>query len=442
MANELENTNRRQNQLDPNVDWVAPPENEEPVLSIEERLAQIANAEDLQNGRNDPDEIAFRRQANTDHLLEDANANRGNIAWQQPLRQIGGQQPENNAPQRRLNGRRQTQDVAIRQPDNALQNNGNRNVAGQMPNIQLDWVSLFGLPGYMGMHGDRELRQMVNRMGGEDFLGDQIRTLGRAIFRNFPCFAEMTRISRQQERDPLGDVQVLANINGQGPHNSNQINQMANWIRENGQIRDANQMEMPNIMRGYRPELILATNEDTSFLLVRETRRNGAPVDATYIYTWAGGNRFYNNANTLGNNGQNQNIAGRQQNHQIAHEQNVGQPNFNQRRQNDYAENNMQTTQMRNENTMQQPVNTVNPIKLLKSDGFKVQATEFGPGFVKTEDGITIVITGVDISISMANEFRVQLKDENQNEISNSIISDVTKYNEIIDSYFSGGPKI
>lgn len=441
MANEIERTNKRQNELNPDVDWIAPPEVEEPVLSIEERLAQIANAEELQNGRNDQDEIAFRRQANADNLLENENANRRNIAWQQPLRQIGGQQPNNNVEPRRINGRQQGKDVAIRQPDNALQNNGNRNIAGQMPNIQLDWVSIFGLPGYMGMHGNRQLRQMVNRMGGEDYLGDQIRTLGRSIFRNFPCFAEMTRISRQQDRDPLGDVQVLANIDSQGPHNENQINQMANWIRENGQIRDASQLEMPNIMRGYRPELILATNEDTSFLLVRETRRNGAPVDATYIYTWAGGNRFYNNVNALNNNGQNQNITGRQQNNQITQEQNVGQPDFTNTRQRDYVENTAPQN-IQNTKTMQKPINTVNPIKLLKEEGFKVQATEFGPGFVKSEDGITTVITGVDISISMASEFRVQLKDENNNEISSSIISDISKYSDVLDSYLEGGLKL
>src|SRR3546814_19285474 len=42
-------------------------------------------------------------------------------------------------------------------------------------------------------------------------------------------------------------------------------------------------------MPGYRPNVILAATDDETFLLVEERLERGAPADAAYVYSWAGG---------------------------------------------------------------------------------------------------------------------------------------------------------
>lgn len=150
------------------------------------------------------------------------------------------------------------------------------------PAFNPQWRPIYELPGYMGAGP-----------GQQDRAGEAIRSLGRTIFRSFPCFRRMQEECRQHRRDPLGEVQVLANIAGTGPNSTAEIDQMANWIRTNGMMVNASQVEFPNVMRGYRPNLILAASEDDSFLMVEERRANGAPMDATFIYSWRGGRQTY-----------------------------------------------------------------------------------------------------------------------------------------------------
>jgi hypothetical protein len=88
-------------------------------------------------------------------------------------------------------------------------------------------------------------------------------------------------------------VQVLVDIAGRGPNPAAEMEAMVAWIRQHGRVVDAGQIDFAAIMPGYRPNVILAVSENDSFLLVEDTRENGAPVNATYIYSWVGGRRAY-----------------------------------------------------------------------------------------------------------------------------------------------------
>ena len=140
------------------------------------------------------------------------------------------------------------------------------------------WSPLFDLPGY--------------RAAGQ--MGDALRSFGRTIFRSMPCFRRMEQQCRAAGRDPLGEVQVMADIGGNGPTRPDQLGAMANWIRANGMMVDAARIEWPHFMPGgYRPTVLLAATDGDSFLLVDESRQAGAHQDATYIYSWSGGRQFY-----------------------------------------------------------------------------------------------------------------------------------------------------
>jgi hypothetical protein len=141
------------------------------------------------------------------------------------------------------------------------------------------WRPLFELPGY----ADPGRR------------GESIRTLGRGIFRNMPCFRRMEEECRVVGRDPLGEVQVMANIGGAGPTSPAQMDAMSVWIRQNGRIADSAQIVLPHMGHAYRPNIILAVTENDSFLMVEELVRNGAPSNSLFIYSWRGGRQVYLN---------------------------------------------------------------------------------------------------------------------------------------------------
>lgn len=116
-----------------------------------------------------------------------------------------------------------------------------------------------------------------------------IMAFGRSVFRNFPCFQQLETRRRQAGADALAEVRLLASIGGRGPSTHAEVDEMSNWIRANGTALDAGQVGFGRVMPGYRPNIILAATESESFLLVQETRANGAPADASYVYSWEGG---------------------------------------------------------------------------------------------------------------------------------------------------------
>ena len=138
----------------------------------------------------------------------------------------------------------------------------------------LGWTPLLALPGYANLGP----------------MGVAIRTLGNAIFRTFPCFAAMMQEAKKNGLDPLGQVQVLSSLSkrqqGVVQERIKDLDGFAFPVRSE-RIRDLNRLP------GYRPEIKICFSEEHSFLVVRERRATGAPVDACYIYSWIGGIAFY-----------------------------------------------------------------------------------------------------------------------------------------------------
>ena len=125
---------------------------------------------------------------------------------------------------------------------------------------------------------------------------NQIRGLGRGVFRRFPCFAEHEAVMTQMGHDPLGSIQVMANLNGQGyPSEAWELNAIAEWVlgAGGGRVVDARELTFATVMPDYTPRVIVACTETESFLLVQELVEMGAPADSTYIYRWHGGLRYY-----------------------------------------------------------------------------------------------------------------------------------------------------
>lgn len=139
------------------------------------------------------------------------------------------------------------------------------------------WRSIYSLPGY----GDRGPR------------GDAIRHLGRTIFRTMATFGYMEEMCRRQGADPLGQIKVISHVQGRSsPADMRQVNETAAWITRNGDVMDAGELDFGQHSRslaGYRPQIIAAMTDHDSFIMVRETYDTGAPVNATYIYSWKGG---------------------------------------------------------------------------------------------------------------------------------------------------------
>ncbi|WP_062494678.1 hypothetical protein [Gluconobacter potus] len=139
------------------------------------------------------------------------------------------------------------------------------------------WRSIYSLPGY----GDRGPR------------GDAIRHLGRTIFRTMATFGYMEEMCRRQGADPLGQIKVISHVQGRSSQaDMRQVNETAAWITRNGDIMDAGALDFGQHSRslaGYRPQIIAAMTDHDSFIMVRETYDTGAPVNATYIYSWKGG---------------------------------------------------------------------------------------------------------------------------------------------------------
>jgi hypothetical protein len=141
-------------------------------------------------------------------------------------------------------------------------------------NDEIAWLKLAQLPGYVVNH---------------------IRALGRTTFRTFPCFAEHERKERARGvADPMSTMTILATFPGQnGPSSQRELDMMANWIAEEGTLVETDVLEFPIAFPGYRPEVALLATADDSFLMVRDTIENGAPVEGIYIYHWKGGANAY-----------------------------------------------------------------------------------------------------------------------------------------------------
>jgi hypothetical protein len=93
-----------------------------------------------------------------------------------------------------------------------------------------------------------------------------IRTLGRHLF------ASMTTT-------PTNDIWMVANLGGQGPNTSREVNAVAAWVRENGTDLGDGNIDFDTTIPGYNADIRQFSAGGIRWLLVRDEFGN-------YIYSW------------------------------------------------------------------------------------------------------------------------------------------------------------
>lgn len=130
---------------------------------------------------------------------------------------------------------------------------------------------------------------------GAAYPSGPLRALARAVFSSFPCFADQAADSASRNRDGLGEIRLIANCAGRGPSDVRELRDMVAWMDENGLPTREGSFDFDSLLPGYRPAVVVALSEDTTFLSVVEDAGSGGPYvgDALYVYAWKGGARHY-----------------------------------------------------------------------------------------------------------------------------------------------------
>lgn len=114
-----------------------------------------------------------------------------------------------------------------------------------LSDIEPEWHQVKHLPGY---------------------LRSPIRALGRQIFGTFTD-------------TPIENIQVLAELEGQGPNSPREINAVARWLLKHGVKDNQAVMNFERSIPGYNAEIVVYRARGYTFLLVRD-------FAGKYIYTW------------------------------------------------------------------------------------------------------------------------------------------------------------
>lgn len=299
----------------------------------------------------------------------------------------------------------------------------------QAPQAQPRWHRVYDLPRYYQ---------------------NQIRGLGRGVFRRFPCFASHEELMTQMGHDPLGSIQVMANLNGQGyPSEAWELNAIAEWVlgAGGGRVVDTRELAFGTVMPDYTPRVIVACTETESFLLVQELVEMGAPADSTYIYRWHGGLQFYRDHP--------QELAGMQRRQIAAARPQIGNdaveqapvrrlarprnadnvPAVARARPATYTLVQQRTAQERSGMLKALPVGTSTTVKspvidLLKVDGFKQFGSSSGPCLRKQVGAgqYAYIFGETGKSLATSSTFRVELDDEGTRTL---LANDASDFEEI-----------
>jgi len=93
-----------------------------------------------------------------------------------------------------------------------------------------------------------------------------IRSLGKQLFRS------MTRT-------PTDDIYVVANLGGQGPNSTQEVNAVAGWVRKNGDALGPGNIDFDTTIPGYNADIHQYSAGGIRWLLVQDEFGN-------YIYSW------------------------------------------------------------------------------------------------------------------------------------------------------------
>jgi hypothetical protein len=108
-----------------------------------------------------------------------------------------------------------------------------------------------------------EFHQVANLPGN---MADQIRQLGKSLFGSLT----MT---------PTKRIYVVANLGGQGPNTNQEVQAVANFLKEHGDDRGPGDIDFDNVMPGYSAQTHMYTAAGIRWMLVKD-------FAGQYIYCW------------------------------------------------------------------------------------------------------------------------------------------------------------
>lgn len=120
----------------------------------------------------------------------------------------------------------------------------NKEIAEQSP-VEPEWHQVKNLPGY---------------------LQSGIRAMGRQVFGTYT-------------NTPLEDIQVLANVGGQGPNSKREINAVASWLKDNAERDTQGEMDFSKSIPDYGAQFSIFKHEGYTFMVVQD-------FAGKYIYVW------------------------------------------------------------------------------------------------------------------------------------------------------------
>jgi len=125
--------------------------------------------------------------------------------------------------------------------------------------VEPEWHAVRHLPGYMA---------------------NAIRAMGRQVFSTFT-------------RTPIEDIEVIANLGGQGPNETRELNAVAGWLRKNAERHTDGEMNFRQSIPDYDAEFVMYKAEGRSFLLVSD-------FAGKYIYSWPTADEKHSERGNLG----------------------------------------------------------------------------------------------------------------------------------------------
>lgn len=171
------------------------------------------------------------------------------------LQHLGLEDEISDAEAAAISGREQRQDLEYGRPEpetpgtdvatiETMPDVINKEIAKHAP-VEPEWHQVKHLPGY---------------------LASAIRAMGRQVFSVFTN----TRIE---------DIQVIANLSGQGPNSEREMNAVSGWLKDNG-VRDTDgEMNFQRSIPDYGAEFQVYNAEKFTFMIVKDEYGN-------YVYSW------------------------------------------------------------------------------------------------------------------------------------------------------------
>lgn len=108
-----------------------------------------------------------------------------------------------------------------------------------------------------------EWHQVANLPGN---MSRAIRQLGRSLFRSMTT-------------TPTDDIYMIANLGGQGPNSTREVNAVAGWLRTHGEDLGAGDIDFDRIMPGYGADIHQYVANGIRWLVVQDQ-------GGEYIYSW------------------------------------------------------------------------------------------------------------------------------------------------------------